>query len=98
MKKLIITLITVVLLSDIAQARVSNNNQTKISSILEDAGLESRWAQDVSLWIKGKGMPKYTLEGFGNQICAGTRGVGFYVITFWHQFGQGKITSVTCSS
>jgi hypothetical protein len=98
MKRLLTTLITVVLLSGTAEARVSSDNQAKISSILAGAGLESMWSQDVSLWVKGKGFPKYNLEGFGHQICAGTRGVGFYVITFWHQFGSGKITTVTCSS
>jgi hypothetical protein len=97
MKKLIATVIFSLVLGSSAMA-VDSQNQQKISSILAGAGLESIWSQDISLWVKGNGFPKYNLEGFGHQICAGTRGVGFYVITFWHQFGSGKITTVTCSS
>lgn len=97
MKKLIATVIFSIVMSSSAMA-VDSHNQQKISNILKGAGLESMWSQDISLWVKGKGFPKYTLEGFGHQICAGTRGVGFYVITFWHQFGSGKITKVTCGS
>jgi len=98
MKKTLVTL-ALILAAGTAQA-VEPVNQKKLTSLLDNAGLESMWSTDLSLWIKGNGYDKYTLEGFGNQICAGTRGkgVGFYVITFWHQFGQGKITKVKCSS
>jgi hypothetical protein len=99
MKKIIITLTAILMLSGVAQA-VSKDDQAKLSGVLSSIGLKSMWSQDISLWIKGSGYTKYELEGIGHQICASTggKGLGFYVVTFWHQFGQGKITSVGCSS
>lgn len=96
MKRLLMTLITVVLLSGTAEAGVSSDNQAKISSVLSSIGLNSMWSQDISLWIQGSRYTRYELEGIGHQICASTRSVGGYVITFWHQFGSGKITKVSC--
>lgn len=98
MKKLLtaIALLTAVITTS-ANA-VSPANQAKVTNVLNQAGLESMWSQDISLWIKNPGYDKYTLESFGHQICAGTKhATGFYVITFWHQFGQGQITKVKCS-
>ena len=98
MKKLLITIITTLMLSGVAQASVSKDDQARLSGVLSSIGLQSMWSQDISLWIKGSGYTKHELEGIGHQICASTRhAVGFYRITFWHQFGQGKITSVGCS-
>ena len=79
---------------------VSKANQEKLSAVITQAGMENMWSQDISLWIKGNMMPKYELEAIGHQLCSLTRphNLGFYVITFWHQFGSGKITSVKCSS
>ena len=100
MKKLLITIITTLMLSGVAQASVSKDDQARLSGVLSSIGLQSMWSQDISLWIKGSGYTKHELEGIGHQICASTggKGLGFYVVTFWHQFGQGKITSVGCSS
>ena len=100
-KKIIATaVITTALLfgaSNMANA-VSDTNKIKVKMVLEEAGLESMWSTDISLWVKNPGFDKYTLESFGHQICAGTKHqTGFYVITFWHQFGQGQITKVKCS-
>ena len=84
--------------SNMANARVTAENQAKVSSILTQVGLQSMWSQDISLWIKGSGYSKYELESLGHQVCASTRhAVGSYIITFWHQFGSGKITKVNCS-
>mgnify|MGYP001168921429 FL=1 len=100
-KKIITTaVITTALLigaNNMAHA-VDETNKTKVKMVLDQAGLESMWSTDISLWVKNPGYDKYTLESFGHQICAGTRhATGFYVITFWHQFGSGQITKVKCS-
>jgi hypothetical protein len=99
MKKLLTALVMATMIAGQAQA-VEPVNKNKITAILDGAGLQSTWSTDISLWIKNPGYDKYTLEGFGHQLCAGTqgKGVGFYVITFWHQFGSGQITKVKCSS
>ena len=83
--------------SKMANAGVSATNQAKVTSVLTQVGLQSMWAQDISLWVKGSGYSKYELDAIGHQICASTRQhTGFYVITFWHQFGSGQITKVKC--
>ena len=98
MKKLLTALVMATMIAGQAQA-VEPVNKNKITAILDGAGLQSTWSTDISLWIKNPGYDKYTLEGFGHQLCAGTygKGVGFYVIAFWHQFGSGQITKVKCS-
>ena len=83
-------------ISNIAKASVSTDNQFKIKNIINQVGMQAMWAQDISLWIENPGFTKYELTGIGNQICASTRGVGFYVITFWHSFGRDQITKVKC--
>ena len=101
MKKTLLTLAATIAITITTSAyAVEPVNKNKITSILDGAGLQSTWSTDISLWIKNPGYDKYTLEGFGHQLCAGTtgKGIGFYVITFWHQFGSGKITKVTCYS
>jgi outer membrane lipoprotein-sorting protein len=81
-----------------AQAGVNKGDQVKITNIMSSLGLQTHWPQDISLWVKASGYSKFEMEAIGNQICASTRhAVGFYVITFWHQFGHGKITKVNCS-
>ena len=49
-------------------------------------------------WIENPGFTKYELEGIGHTLCSESKkaGIGFYIITFWHQFGSGKITKVAC--
>ena len=101
-KKIITTAVisTALLLgaSKMANAGVTSTNQAKVTAVLSSVGLQSTWAQDISLWIKNPGYSKYELESLGHQICASTRyAVGSYIITFWHQFGSGKITKVNCS-
>ena len=98
MKKLLtaIALLTAVITTS-ANA-VNPTNQAKVTAVLSSVGLQSTWAQDISLWVKNPGYSKYELETIGHQICASTKhATGFYVITFWHQFGQGQITKVKCS-
>ena len=99
MKKLIITTAILVGLMTSAHA-VSKANQDKLSAVITEAGMTNMWSQDISLWVEANMIPKYELEAIGNKICSLTRGhnLGFYVITFWHSFGHGKITSVKCSS
>ena len=99
MKKLILTILILAGLSTSAMA-VSKANQVKLSAVITDAGMKNMWSQDISLWIEGNMMTKYELEGIGHKLCSLTRphNLGFYVITFWHSFGHGKITSVKCSS
>ena len=102
LKKIITTAIisTALLMgaSKMANAGVTSTNQAKVTAVLSSVGLQSTWAQDISLWIKNPGYSKYELESLGHQICASTKHeTGFYVITFWHQFGSGQITKVKCS-
>ena len=94
---LALTLAMLFSISNIAKASVSTDNQFYIKAVINDAGMQAMWAQDISLWIENPGFTKYELTGIGHQICASTRGVGFYVITFWHSFGHGKITKVSCN-
>ena len=103
MKKTILTTIilsTLMLsgLSNVAQAKVQAHHQTAISNIVAGAGMNSMWAQDISFWIENPGFTKYELEGIGHTLCSESKkaGIGFYIITFWHQFGSGKITKVAC--
>jgi hypothetical protein len=98
MKKIIMIIAMVMMISSQAIADVSSSNQAMIKAKINSAGMNALWSGDYSLWIQGNGYPKYALENMGHTICSGTRGLGFYVITFWHQFGHGKITKVTCSS
>ena len=100
MKKLMIMIAIVMGLMTSSVMAVSKTNQAKLSSVISEAGMQNMWSQDNSLWIKGNMIPKYELEAIGHKLCSLTSGhnLGFYVITFWHEFGSGKITSVTCSS
>ena len=93
---IILTTLMLSSISNIAKASVTTDNQFYIKAVINDAGMQAMWAQDISLWIENPGFTKYELTGLGHQICASTKGVGFYVITFWHAFGSGKITSVSC--
>ena len=100
MKKLLTAIALLTAVATTSANAVSKQDQATLSSILSESGLQNMWSQDVSLWIKNPGYDKYTLESFGHQICASTRGkgLGFFVITFWHQLGSGQITKVKCSS
>jgi len=98
-KTLIALTITLgLLITATAQAKVQPHHQTAISNIVAGAGMKSMWAQDISFWIENPGFTKYELEGIGHTLCSESAkaGIGFYVVTFWHQFGRGKITSVSC--
>ena len=99
MKKAIITLAMIIGLMTSAQA-VSKINQYKLSEVITEAGMKNMWGGESSLWIEANMMSKYELEAIGHKLCSLTRPhrLGFYVITFWHSFGHGKITKVTCSS
>jgi hypothetical protein len=100
MKKTMIMIAIVMGLMTSSAMAVSKENQLKLSSVITEVGMKNMWSQDISLWIEANATPKYELEAIGNKICSLTRGhnLGFYVITFWHSFGHGKITSVKCSS
>ena len=100
MKKLMIMIAIVIGLSTSSAVAVTGENQLKLSAVVQKAGMDNVWSSDNSFWIKGNLMSKYELEAIGNKLCSLTRphNLGFYVITFWHEFGQGKITSVKCSS
>jgi hypothetical protein len=90
--------IALVVYSNTAKAEVQAHHQTAISNIVAGAGMNSMWAQDISFWIENPGFTKYELEGIGHTLCSESKkaGIGFYIITFWHQFGSGKITKVAC--
>ena len=100
MNKLILafSISLIISISNLANAGVSDANQAKISNNLSKVNMESRWVQDISLWVKNNpGFSKYELEGIGETICSVTKDVGFYVITFWWDLGgSGKITKVKC--
>ncbi len=100
MKKLMIMIAIVIGLMTSSAMAVSKENQVKLSAVISEAGMKNMWSQDISLWIEANMMAKYELEAIGHKICSLTRphNLGFYVITFWHSFGHGKITSVKCSS
>ena len=100
MKKLMIMIAIVIGTMTSGAQAVTGENQLKLSAVVSKVGMDNMWSSDISFWIKGNMMPKYELEAIGNQLCSLTRPhkLGFYVITFWHEFGQGKITSVKCSS
>ena len=101
MKKAIMALALIVgLMSTTSAFAVSKENQVKLSAVISEVGFKNMWSQDISLWIEANMMAKYELEAIGHKICSLTRphNLGFYVITFWHSFGHGKITSVKCSS
>ena len=75
MKKTIITTIILTTLmlsaiSNIAKASVTTDNQFYIKAVINDAGMQAMWAQDISLWIENPGFTKYELTGLGHQICA----------------------------
>jgi len=100
MKKLTTTLsiVSIMALSNSANAGVSTANQTKISNNLSKINMQSHWPQDISLWVENNpGFSKYELEGIGETICSVTEDVGFYTITFWWDLsGSGKIAKVKC--
>ena len=76
-----------------------NSLKTKVTEILDGAGFNSVWSQDISLWIENPGgFTEMDLEKIGYTICDSTPGIGFYVITFWQSIRgpSGKITNVTC--
>ena len=98
MKKLLLLTLVLILISPFSFA-VSQGNQVKVTEILDGAGFNSVWSQDISLWIENPGgFTEMDLEKIGYTICDSTPGIGFYVITFWQSIRgpSGKITNVTC--
>ena len=98
MKKYLILLILSIGFVSVANGSVSNANQIRIINMFEQVGMESMWPQDISLWVKNPGYTKFELESIGHLMCEGARnsGIGFFNITFWHSFGRGEITKVSC--
>ena len=99
MKKLLWISLILIIISPYSFAALSNQNQVKLTAVLDGAGFNSVWSQDISLWIENPGgLTKMDLEKIGYTICDSTSGLGFYVITFWQSIRgpSGKITNVTC--
>ena len=100
MKKIIGTIVLTLGIISSAQSDVTPKNQAGIKLVLDDIGLKSVWAQNISLWIQNPGWSKSEMETFGNQVCTHTNkyNLGSYTVTFWQSISgpRGKITKVRC--